>query len=173
MCGIQIQRHVGPPDSETTETQIVLREELEELLESKIVILKQDRIKEAGILGVFSGQQARALDILVAQTAESRAEIAERYGLPGEALREDATSGEERRVRLIKIEGMIEPILETFVERQIQRAVAGGSNLIIFEIDSGGGYLLSSESLANAIADLEIGRASCRKEWRSRWSPYH
>jgi len=56
---------------------------------------------------------------------------------------------------MIKVDGKIEPVLEAFIERQIDRAVAAGVNMIIFHIDSAGGPLAQSQNLASAIADLD------------------
>jgi len=152
---LKIERQVGPPGKETVESDVVTMAELKRLQETKAVIRKSDTVKEAGTAGLFSGREARNLDLLVVQTADSRAGIAELYDLPRETLREDATSGEPRRVRLIKIDDIIEPVLEAFVERQIERAVADDANLIIFEINSPGGFLLQSTNLANAINSLD------------------
>lgn len=141
-----------------TESRVVTPDELRRLQENKTAILDVQTIKEAGETGLYTGSRARALDVLAVQTAESRGDVADLYGLAPEALREDATAGEAPRARLIKVDGMIEPILETFLERQIQRAVASKANLIVFEIDSPGGLLLSSTNLAHAIADLDPER---------------
>src|SRR4029077_12265331 len=117
-------------------------------------ILDVKTIKEAGSPGVFSGERARGYNILVMHTAQSREEVATLYRLPREAMRQDATTGEAPRAMIIKIDNMIEPILEQFVLRQIDRALATGVNLLIFEIDSPGGYAITSMNLANEIADL-------------------
>src|SRR6185369_8270875 len=77
------------------------------------------------------------------------------YHLPREAMREDYSAGTAPRAIVIRIDDVIEPILEQFVLRQIDRAAAAGVNLMIFEIESPGGYLRPSENLAYAIADLE------------------
>jgi len=53
------------------------------------------------------------------------------------------------------VDGMIEPILERFIERQINRAINSGANMLVFEIDSGGGYLFSGRNLANMIAAID------------------
>ena len=71
-----------------------------------------------------------------------------------EAMRETAATGDAPRAVIIRIDNMIEPMLEQFVNRQIDRAVGMGINLIIFEIDSPGGYALTSMHLSDAIADL-------------------
>lgn len=137
------------------ESRIVTQEELQRLRKNKAMIFDVETVKETGVIGTFTGSQARALGVLAVQTADSRAEVAGIYNLPQGALREDATAGVELNVQRIQIDGMIEPILESFLKRQIDRAVASGANMIIFEIDSPGGYLVSSTNLAFAIADLD------------------
>ncbi len=117
--------------------------------------IEVDTIKESGSRGAFSGQQARALDILAVQTAEARAEVATIYGLPRRSMREERNTGTEPIARLIKINDMIEPTLQAFFNRQIQRAIADKANLLIFEIDSPGGLLTVAETMANDIASLE------------------
>lgn len=151
---LKIKQQVDGEDG-TTESRVVTEEELERLRESNAIILDVETIKEAGVAGLFSGSEARALDVLAVQTVENRAEIADLYDLPRESLREDPTYGETPEVRLIKIDDMIEPILETFVERQIERTVSEGANLLVFEIESPGGLLLSSQQLASRISGLD------------------
>ena len=116
--------------------------------------ISTETIKEAGVAGRFSGSKARALGVLVSGTAETRQDLAALYDLPAAALRQDAPSGAAPKVAFIKIDGVIEPVLQQFVERQIDRAVAGGANLVIFEVESPGGLLISSQELAFRIADL-------------------
>jgi membrane-bound serine protease (ClpP class) len=140
---------------ETTEFRIVSKDELERLRQTKITILDVQTIKEAGDAGMYSGSKARNLGVLAVQTADSRGEIAQLYNLPREALRDESASGEKPRAQMIKIDGKIEPVLEAFIERQIDRAVADGVNTIIFHIDSTGGPLQQSQNLASSIADLD------------------
>lgn len=144
----------GEKPNATREARIVSRAGYDDLARTGVQILDVKTIKEAGTPGVFSGERARAYDMLVMHTAKSREEVGNLYRLPREAMREDHTAGEAPRAIVIKIDGMIEPILEQFVMRQIDRAVGAGVNLIIFEIESPGGYLRQSLDLANAIADL-------------------
>jgi len=140
---------------ETTEFRVVTKDELERLRQTKAAILDVQTLKEAGELGTYSGAKARGLGILAVQAVHSRGELAEIYNLPREALREDPTSGEKPHVQLIKIDGMIDSVMEAFIERQIDRAVSDGVNTLIFHIDSPGGYVTSSENLARAIAELD------------------
>ncbi len=138
-----------------TESRIVTSDEHRRLLDNKVVIQDVSTIKEAGALGLFTGRGARALDVLVTQTVETRSDLADLYNFPREYLRESATSGETPRVIRIKIDETIEPILQGFVEREIRRALAAGVNLILFEIDSPGGMLEPSLEIAHTIADLD------------------
>jgi membrane-bound serine protease (ClpP class) len=137
------------------ESRVVTGEEHQLLLDGNAVISGTEPIKDAGVPGVFSGRQASAGGYLVEQTRETRRDVADLYQLPVESMREDVTVTDGVGVRLIQVKDTVDPILETFVERQINRAVAGGANIIIFEIDSPGGWMTSGEALANAIADLE------------------
>ena len=139
----------------TSENRVLTSDEHRRLLDNKVVVQDVITIKEAGVLGLFSGSRARALDVLVTQTAETRSDLADLYNFPREHLRENATSGETPRVVRIKIDEMIEPILQGFVDREIRRAKSSGVNLIIFEIDSPGGMLEPSLEIAHAIADLD------------------
>lgn len=139
----------------TPESRVLTSEEHRRLLENKVVVQDVITIKEAGALGLFTGSRARALDVLVTQTSETRTDLADLYNFPREFLRENATAGETPRVVRIKIDEMIEPILQGFVEREIRRAKSSGVNLIIFEIDSPGGELMTSLQMAHAIADLD------------------
>src|SRR5260370_9151189 len=137
------------------ESRVVSRNGYDDLAKAGAQILDVKTIKEAGSPGVFSGGRARGYNILIMNTAASREEVATLYNLPREAMREDPTTGERPRAMIILIDSMIEPMLEQFVMRQIDRAVDSGVNLLIFEIDSPGGSLFSSMNLANAIADLK------------------
>ncbi|MCX7393328.1 MAG: hypothetical protein NTW75_04300 [Planctomycetales bacterium] len=139
------------------ETRVVTKDELESLQKTNVTIEDVDHtpIKESGQLGIFKGSTARALDILVVQTADSRGSVAELYGLQRESLREQSTNAESGKVRLIKIDGVIDTLQESFLVRQIERAISDGAQIIVFEIDSPGGYLGASINLAQSIARLE------------------
>jgi membrane-bound serine protease (ClpP class) len=140
---------------ETTEYRVVTKDELDRLRQTKTAILDVQTIKEAGDAGMYSGNKARGLEVLAIQTAQNRGEIAQLYNLPREAVRDDPAGGASVRAQIIKVDGKIESVLEAFIERQIDRAVESGVNLIIFHIDSAGGLLRESQNLASAIADLE------------------
>ncbi len=140
--------------AEELESRVVTKRELETLRRTNVTIENLEVVKDAGVLGVFRGSAARSFDILVAQTAETRGAVAALYGLQRESMREPVTEKENRRVRLIKVDGVIDRLQESFLLRQIDRAIAEGSQSIVFQIDSPGGLLLSSINLAETIADL-------------------
>jgi membrane-bound serine protease (ClpP class) len=137
------------------ESRVVTKDELETLRKTNVTIENVEIVKEAGAIGLFQGSTARSLDILVSQTAENRLSVASLYGLQRESLREIPIEKENRKVRLIKIDGIIDRLQESFLVRQMERAVADDAQAIVFEIDSPGGLLVASITLANAIADLE------------------
>ena len=150
-----IKLELGPEPGKITETRVVTQAEAQRLRANKEPILNDTVIWEAGTPGRLSGSVARRLDILVVGTATERLDLLETYNLPREAMRETPALAGDVKARLIRVDGMIEPTLEAFIVRQIDRAVAGGANLLIFEIDSPGGFLLPSENLAFYIADLD------------------
>ncbi len=146
----------GKDGKETSEYRVVTKDELERLQKSKVAILDVQTIKEAGDLGTYSGSKARSLGVLTVQTIDTRGELADVYNLPREALRDDPiAAGDKPHVQMIKVDGVVDSVLEAFIERQIDRAVTAGVNTLIFEIDSPGGGLLQSQNLANVIADLD------------------
>jgi membrane-bound serine protease (ClpP class) len=136
------------------EKRVVTKTEQQELINSGLEITDFETIKEPGEQGAFSASEARALGFLIQHTADSKDALAQTYGLPAEAMREDLILGKSPAVRLIHITETIDPVLEAFIERQIDRATSARANTIIFQIQSPGGYLLSGENLANRIIQL-------------------
>jgi membrane-bound serine protease (ClpP class) len=137
------------------ESKIVTGDELRRLQESDIAILNVETVKETGDIGVLSGRRARALDVLVTQTAEDRTELPEQYGFDRRYLRESLTQSDKVTVQLIKITGTIDETLQEFVNREMRRAVANDVSIIIFEIDSPGGSYVISKQVADSIAELD------------------
>ena len=149
---ITLEKGKGPNATETTE--IVTGDELKRLQDKKAVIKNTTQILDSAEAGVFTGENARRWDVLVTQTATSRKELADTYKLEPSDLREDPSIAGELNVRLIKVEGMIEPVMGAYIQRLINRAVSDGANMIIFEVDSPGGYMETMWELRYAITDL-------------------
>ena len=136
------------------QTEIITNNRLRVLQETKATV-EPRTLLDAGMKGVFTGKTARDWDVLVTQTAESRSELAELYELPKSALREVATLGGELKVRLLRIDGVIDGPQAAFIKRQVQRALGQGANLLIFEVDSPGGRLDAMQEIAYTISDLD------------------
>ncbi len=135
-------------------TEVVTGEELKKLQDQKAVIKDITPLLDGARPGIFSGEAARQADVLVSQLAGSLNELADAYKVRISDLREEGAIGGELKPRLIKIEGTIEPAMAAYIQRLINRAVADGANLIIFEVNSPGGYMESMWELRYAITDL-------------------
>ena len=123
---LKIQTQVGPKGAEQTETRVVTLDELKQLVDTGAIVTKRETILDAGD-STFSGSKARALEVLIVQTATNLAEVAETYHLDPASLRESATDGNVVDARLIEVHGMIDPLMGTFIQRQIARAVESGA----------------------------------------------
>jgi membrane-bound serine protease (ClpP class) len=142
-------------NSDELESRVVTKDELESLRKTNVAIEGTDVVKEGGMVGTFRGATARNLDILVTQLADSRSGVGELLGLPREALREQSAEKENRRVRLIKVDGVIDRLQESFLARQVDRAVREGAQVVVFQFSSPGGEFDPSFNLAQIIAQLE------------------
>ncbi|MEZ6060509.1 MAG: NfeD family protein [Planctomycetaceae bacterium] len=118
-------------------------------------ISETEVIKDAGAPGAFNASDAVRSGFMVARTVENRRDVAAMYDLPLQSMREEGRSDKPANVRVIAVHDVITPVTEEFVLRQIRTAVSDGATVLIFDIDSPGGYLDSSESLATTIADLD------------------
>lgn len=151
----RVRIQTGDDKAPRIETRAASRTEVETLRQTGAIIEQADVIKEAGVIGVFRGGTARDLDILASHVAENRTDVAQIYNLPRESMRERPAVDTDREVRLIRVTGVINTLQESFLVRQIDRAVQAGARTLIFEIDSPGGEMLASLNLAQAIAALE------------------
>ncbi|MCA8987931.1 MAG: hypothetical protein KDA78_09840, partial [Planctomycetaceae bacterium] len=104
-----------------TEKRIVTEEQAKVLRDNQIAITNVEVIKDRGQRGIFSGSQARELGVLVTHTIETRAELSNLYGLDPQSLREHREQGESKVVKLIDVTDIIDPVLEAFIGRQIER----------------------------------------------------
>ena len=114
-------------------------------------------LKEAGVPGMVTSEQARSYGILAAHVLPKDAErhtVRDLYQLHAEAMREAPADQAQQKATIIRVDDVITPLTEQFVKRQIDRAVSGGASLLIFDIDSPEGGLYESMSLADAIEDV-------------------
>lgn len=140
------------------EVKVINADELKRLQDGNVPILSLETIKEPRDVAVLTGSRAKSLDIVVSQTAQERSELVDIYGFERQHLREDIGTGEAPNAKIIKVEGMIEPFLREFVEREIAEAENDRVNLLILEIDSPGGYVTDSVQLADRLAQIDPKR---------------
>ena len=76
----QVVKRITLKTDAGTETRTVTQSELEGLRDAKVIIEDVKPIKEGGQRGILSGRAARAMDVLVTQTAETRNEVANLSG---------------------------------------------------------------------------------------------
>jgi membrane-bound serine protease (ClpP class) len=137
------------------EKRLVTQEEAQRMRDAGIAIRDSQTIKDKGPPWTLTANQATEWGILIARMANNRKEITDAYALPVDAMRERPVLEGNQHVELIEIHGPIEPILASFLHRQIERAIDAGAKIIIFDVNSPGGRLLESEELAFAISDLK------------------
>ena len=129
--------------------------ELKSMQANNTPISETERMKDVGSPGLFNASDAVHSGFMVAELVKNRREVARTYDLSTESMREPAKSDRPLNVKVIAIHEAITPLTEEFILRQIRTSVADGANLLIFDIDSPGGYLFSSVNIANTIADLD------------------
>lgn len=138
-----------------TEQRFITARELQSQVERGVIISDTRTIKEPGVAGLYVAEDALESGFMVAEIARNRREVAAMYDLAVESLRETAGGDQAPVARLIELHDMITPVTAEFIVRSIRTAVADGATVLIFDIDSPGGYLISSEEIATAIADLD------------------
>ncbi|MEZ6057781.1 MAG: NfeD family protein [Planctomycetaceae bacterium] len=137
------------------QSRMVSAAERDQLKTSGLSLASELAVKEKGAIASFSGVQATQLEVLSTRLADSRRSVVELLDLPIETLREKSGTKGASVVRIIPIEGMIDESKRAMWSRHIQTALNDEADIIIFEIDSGGGYQYDSEELAKEIANLE------------------
>ncbi len=142
------------------ERQLLTPEELKVKRDNAVAITETQTIKNAGAPGSFNASDALRSGFLVAKTVKTRRDVAALYDLPTESMRERSTNEQPINARLIALQEAITPLTEEFLLRQIRTSVAEGANLLIFDIESPGGYLDSSVNIANTIAELDPAKVT-------------
>lgn len=113
-------------------------------------------LKEAGVPGMISSDQARSYGLLAAHVLPREAErhtVNDLYQLPRSAMQEIPLDHQKLKATIVRISDVVTPMTERFVKGKIDRAIADGTKLLIIEIESPEGGLYESMSLADAIVD--------------------
>ncbi len=139
----------------TTRQQFLTAAELRELQNQDVVISQTDTVKDPGQPGLFKGSEAARSGFLVAATPTNRNEVVAALNLPLEAMREVGGSNAKVVARVIAINNVVGKLLADFVERETQRAIADGVNIIIYDIDTLSGDKDHAQHVATLIAELD------------------
>jgi membrane-bound serine protease (ClpP class) len=86
--------------------------------------------------------------------ADTRQDIAEAYGLSASSLREDPLQGRTPVVWRIEVRGTVNAALRESLQRRIKSAIANRANVLIFQLECGGGDMLIAQELAESIRKL-------------------
>ncbi|WP_437185291.1 NfeD family protein [Planctomicrobium sp. SH668] len=148
-----VQLQIEPEEGQK-ETRLATSDEARKLQDEGNVILSTKTVIEPGTSGLLSSAQARNYDILALRTASSRRELIEGLGLSVDALKELTPAAPIKKVVYIELHDVIDEVFKSFAQRQIERAVSSGADLIVFEIDTPGGLLTVCADLSQQISDL-------------------
>ena len=141
--------------------------DLQEMLAAGEVVTSTDLIRESGQVSTFTTEEALRLHFLVTRMAHSDDDVRHAWGLPLASRRDPLTPKRPANVAVIAIHEMITPVVSDFVIRETRKAVAEGANLLIYDIDSPGGFVISGEEIAETIADLDPAEVTT-----VAWIPY-
>lgn len=145
---------IPQPDGEP-QYQFVSAGRLKEIIADGQEVISTDRVREPGQTTAFTTEESLRLHFLIGRTARSDDDVRHAWGLPLAARRRVQTSERPVKVAVIAIRDTITPVVSDFVVRETHKAVADGATLLIYDIDSPGGFLISSEEIATTIADLD------------------
>jgi membrane-bound ClpP family serine protease len=109
-----------------------------------------------GQLGSYPAALARDLG-LIAGTAETRADVAERYNLPPTALRDDPLQGRSPSVYRWTLKGDVDKSMQESVNRVIRDVRRKGGNVLILTINCGGNDLTAARQLADDLMAAQHG----------------
>ena len=143
-----------------TRQQFLTATELRELQNQDVVISQTDTVKDPGQPGFFKGSEAASSGFLVSATPVNRNEVIATLNLPLEAMREAGSSDAKVVARVIAINNVVDKLLADFVQRETQHAIADGSNMIIYDIDSPGGDKDYAQHVATLIAELDPAKVT-------------
>lgn len=129
----------------------VMADRLDEFKKSHSVIGDQSAW-EIGRRGIMPAARAREQGF-AKLLADTPAEVARYYNLPGQASSHDPTLGRAVVPVWIQIQGPIDTVKKSYLSRRIEQARQERVNLVFFQIDSQGGI----DSAADAVADMIAG----------------
>jgi membrane-bound ClpP family serine protease len=107
---------------------------------------------------LFTAKQASEFGLCQPFFIQSRQQLADKYQLPASSLREDPLLGRQPVAWRIELKGPVNAALSETLRRRIKRAIGQGANLLIFQLDCGGGDTGVALELAQYFNDLKDDR---------------
>jgi membrane-bound serine protease (ClpP class) len=108
----------------------------------------------AGDVALFTFPQASAFGLCQQQPWEKVADLAGAYGLPRSSLEQDPLLGRTPVVWRIDVSGPINGELKEKMKRRVGRALRKNANLIVLNLECGGGDAQAAYDLADFFANL-------------------
>jgi len=141
-----------------TDWYVDARDEAAEAKNGVIVVNRDPVVPSGPKSTLYTAQQAKDLGLSQPFFIQSRQQLAEKYQLPASSLREDPLLGRTPVAWRIELKGQVNKALAETLRRKIKRAIGQGANLIIFQLDCGGGDTNVAQELAQYFRDLKDDR---------------
>jgi membrane-bound serine protease (ClpP class) len=136
--------------------QYVLSDELEKLKKDGSVKSIDTTVKDPGQAVSYSGHDLRLKYGFVSHLASDRLELAAALNLPATAMEDDPAMGRAWQPVIVRLDGPIRTDKINFIIRSLdQRLQKGDVNFVCLEIDSAGGSLTDTMSLAQTLVRLQ------------------
>jgi membrane-bound ClpP family serine protease len=107
---------------------------------------------------LYTAQLARELKLCQPFFIQSRQQLGMKYQLPPASLREDPLLGRAPVAWRVELKGQVNGDLSETIRRRIKRVIGQGANLIILQLDCGGGDTNVAHVLAQYFRDLKDDR---------------
>jgi membrane-bound ClpP family serine protease len=111
-----------------------------------------------GRIGIYTAQQAEKYYRLCNLIRETPTEVIEAYGLPPRSLHGDPLEGRTPDTWRIVVSGSLDRALHEKLDRRIRQVVAQRANVILLQLECGGGDPVIARELADSLRTLRDDR---------------
>jgi membrane-bound ClpP family serine protease len=108
-------------------------------------------------VALYTAEVAREVGLRRGALAESRAEVAEMYGLPAAVVRDDPLGGRDPQVFTYVLRGEVDGAMRESVHRVLRNVRSRGGNVLILELHCGGNDLVAARGLAEDLRAAQSG----------------
>lgn len=119
-----------------------------------IIVTRREPVLVAGSAALYTPTQAQKF-ALCNLIKESRQDVASAYQLSPTSLREDPLDGRTPIARLIEVRGQVNKALAETLRRKVRRMIGQRANLIILQLECGGGDTQVARDLADFLRTLK------------------